>query len=167
MKLSSQRFGELDIREDKIITFPEGLVGLPEFKKFVILDHEGNGPLNWLLSLDEPELAFVIIDPTTFLGEYKIELTKVDVEKLQLDDDTETAVFALVVIPDNPQEMTANTKGPIVINVKKMIGRQVIQDSEKYYIKHRIFPEGMAAKLAETQGSSQKATQKRLARVAL
>lgn len=168
MKLSSQRFGELNIREEKIITFPEGLIGLPELKRFAILEHDGDGPLNWLLSLDEPELAFIIIDPTVFLREYKVELSKVDMEKLQLEDDTETAAIALVVIPDNPEDMTANTKAPLVINVEKMLGRQVVlQDNEKYYIKHRVFPDGEAKQSDKTQGSSQKDMQKKPAQVAL
>ncbi len=166
MKLSSQRFGELQIREEKIITFPEGLIGLPDLKRFAILEHDGDGPLNWLLSIDEPEIAFIIIDPTVFLGEYKVELSKVDVEKLQLEDDTETAIFTLVVIPENPEEMTANTKGPLVINVPAMLGHQVIQDNPAYQIKHRILRAQASAKGKQPAKKSQPQA-KQLARAAL
>lgn len=166
MKLSSQRFGELEIRDDKIITFPDGLIGLPDLKKFAILEHDGDAPLHWLLSLDEPEIAFIIIDPTVFLGEYKVELSKLDVEKLQLEDDTETAIFTLVVIPDNPEEMTANTKGPLVINVPAMLGRQVIQDNPAYHIKHRILGAKTVAKEKQSAKKAQPEANQ-LARAAL
>lgn len=139
MKLKSRRFGELNIPDEKVITFPDGLLGFPELKKFALLEHSDDTPLHWLVSIDEPELAFVVIEPTTFLGEYKVELTKLDVEKLELEEDTETAVLTIVVIPEDPREMTANIKGPLVINVEKMLGRQVVMDNDEYSVKHKIF----------------------------
>ena len=167
MKLSSQRFGELEISDDKIITFPEGLIGLPELRRFAIVEHSADTPLHWLLSLDEPELAFVIIDPTLVVGQYQVALSKVDVEKLELAEDTETAVFTLVVIPEDPREMTTNIKGPLVINVEKMIGRQVIQDNAHYSTKHKIFGQGLDAKTRKTKSQEKKVISAELAQAAL
>jgi len=141
MNIKTTRFGELKIKETDVIHLPNGLVGFSQYKRYVILPHAENSPLFWLQSLDDPALAFVIIDPLIFRPDYKVTLTPADVEVLGLDDASKAVVYAIVVIPGDPAKMTANLVGPLVINPETRIGKQVILQDSPYTTKHYILEE--------------------------
>jgi hypothetical protein len=82
--------------------------------------------------VDEPSLAFVIVDPFTFFPDYEVLLSREDLEALEATELGNLAVFSVVVIPENPEDMTANLRGPVLINVEKKIARQVVLNDERY-----------------------------------
>ena len=63
MKVKTTRFGELELDESRIISFTEGILGFPNYKKFVLLDRDNNSPFVWLQSVETEELAFVLMKP--------------------------------------------------------------------------------------------------------
>jgi len=142
MKLNTKNFGELDIDEKKIIAFPEGLPGFEEEKEFVIINNEDEeNPFCWLQSVKNPDLAFVIVDPFFVFSDYSVDLSKTVQEKLKIKDEKDVAVYSIVVVPEDLKKMTANLLGPIVINVRERLGKQVILDDPRYTTKHYIFPQ--------------------------
>lgn len=142
MKIYSTRFGEIEIDEKEIINFEEGILGFEEMTKYVILNIEENNPLLLMQSVEEPALAFVIINPYEFRSEYTIELSDEDIKKLQIEKEEDVDIFAIVVIPhDNPSKMTANLQGPVIINRKNKRGKQIITNNSNYGIKHNILKE--------------------------
>ena len=132
MKISTSRFGEIDIAEESIVRMPEGMLGFSEFRDYVLIQHNEGSPFLWYQALEEPSLAFVVVDPFTFFPDYEIMLTKDDCEILECEEFHNLAVFAVVVIPDNPEAMTANLRGPIVINTDNRIARQIVLTDERY-----------------------------------
>lgn len=143
MKLNTKNFGEIDICEEKIISFPEGIPGFEYEKEFVIINNEDEqSPFHWLQSVNNPELAFVIIDPFVIFSDYTIDLPKTVQDKLNIKDEKDVAVYSIVVVPKDVKKMTANLLGPIIINVKERLGKQVILDDTRYTTKHYIFPQG-------------------------
>ena len=134
-------FGEIEIEEKQIVQFPEGIFGFDNINKFVILDSHEKSPFKWLQAWDEPELAFVIIRPQDFLVEYELVISQGDIEFVGARSVDELLVFAIVRIPRNPSDMTANLQGPIIINPKNKTGKQAISLSEKYGVRHRILDE--------------------------
>ncbi|WP_448376316.1 flagellar assembly protein FliW [Fervidobacterium sp.] len=131
------RLGEFEINDDEIITFPKGIPGFEELKKFIVLSLPETDPIKWLVSLDDESVAFPIIDPWLVLEDYEVDLSNQDLELLQVQDPSDIVVLSIVTIPiDKPQEATVNLKAPIVINIKKGRGLQVIL--EKYELKHPI-----------------------------
>ena len=140
-RLKTKPFGEIEIDERQIVDFPEGLLGFDYVKKFVVLDSREKSPFKWLQAYDEPGLAFVIIRPIDFMVEYDLVISSADLEDVGAKEPGELLVFAIVTIPSNDKDMTANLQGPVIINPKKRVGKQAISLSEKYRVKHRILDE--------------------------
>jgi flagellar assembly factor FliW len=132
MKIETSRFGEIEVDAQSIVNMPQGMLGFSEFTRFVMIQHNQGSPFLWYQAVDEPNLAFVIVDPFTFFPDYEVLLTREDVDVLEAEDFGNLAVFSVVVIPENPEEMTANLRGPVVINVEKKIARQVVLNDERY-----------------------------------
>ena len=142
VKIKTRPFGEIELEERQIIDFPDGIPGFDYVRKFVLLDTmDENSPLKWLQSYDEPDLAFVIIRPIDFMREYELAVSMSDLEAVGAEGAEKLLVFAIVTIPTNPSDMTANLQGPVIINPEKRLGRQVISLSDKYSVKHRILDE--------------------------
>ena len=142
MKLNTRNFGELDIDEEKIIAFPEGLPGFEEEKEFIIINNDDEeNPFCWLQSVNNPDLAFVIVNPFLIFSDYSVDISETVQEKLKIKDEKDVAVYSIVVVPEDLKKMTANLLGPIVINIRERLGKQVILDDPRYTTKHYIFPQ--------------------------
>ncbi|MBN2402071.1 MAG: flagellar assembly protein FliW [Spirochaetes bacterium] len=139
--IHTKPFGEMEVDKKQIIDFPDGILGFDFIKKFVILDSDENSPFKWMQAYTEPDLAFIIIQPDFFMLDYELAISQSDFEAVEAEEDESLLVFAIVTIPANPADMTANLQGPIIINTKKRLGRQVISLSDKYSVKHKILDE--------------------------
>lgn len=141
VKVKTKPFGEIEIQDKQIVEFPEGILGFEYIKKFIIMDSSEKSPFKWLQAFDEPDLAFVIIRPADFMIEYELVVAQGDLEAVGCASADDLLVFAIVTIPDNPSDMTANLQGPIIINPVTHIGRQAISLSDRYRVRHRILDE--------------------------
>lgn len=131
IKLNTSRFGMLEVKEEKIINFSSGLVGLPNLNRFVLIDHKDT-PLKWLQAIDDPDIAFIVVSPSLILEEYSLDLDKSVKKFIQLESEDDLAV--LVTMRVNGEDVIANFQGPIVINSRAMKGVQVVLDRpEKSY----------------------------------
>lgn len=139
MQIQTSRFGAVKIEENDIIAFEEGIVGFNSLKKFVILDDPNDEIFAWLQSCDTPDIAFPVLEPELFNQNYKLNLTKSDLEALKLQKNETTVVFSIVTIPDDPTQMTANMKAPVVINKKLRLGRQCVLQDNNLAIRELIF----------------------------
>ncbi len=139
--INSRRFGLISVREDQIIILNPGLLGFSRFHRYVLIEHQEESPFLWLQSVDNPDLAFVVIDPLHIVPGYQpVPLTEImkDLEAEKLDD---LKVFVILTIPPGqPEEMTANLMGPVVINLKNRRGRQLIIEDPRYSHRYRILP---------------------------
>jgi len=141
MKYTSSRFGTLDIMAESVMTFPSGLLGFPESRRYVLLDHDTAAPFKWLQSLDEPALAFVIMDPDLFLpNDYRIEVSDDALAEVQagVSEDLSTAVI-LTIPSDDPGRVTANLRGPLLMNPRTKLCKQLVL-SEEFPTRHPLFP---------------------------
>ncbi|HHV38353.1 MAG TPA: flagellar assembly protein FliW [Tepidimicrobium sp.] len=140
MKLNTTNFGEIEIDKEKIFSFPDGLLGFEEDREFVIINNEDPEiPFQWLQSLRNPDLAFVIINPFLVYPNYDIRISKAVRDKLKIEDEKDVAIYSIVVVPEDMEKMTANLLGPIILNIDKKLGKQVILDDDRYSTKHYIF----------------------------
>lgn len=150
MKIDTRQFGPLEFEENAVLHFPEGLMGLEHLHRFVIIDQDEVEPLRWLQSVDEPAIAFNVIDPVLAFPAYKVRLTGEDREALGLASGQEPTVLALVTVPKDPAEMTANLLGPLVISAERNVGRQVVQHDSQYGTRQRLIPDAAEARDAAT-----------------
>ena len=126
MRVATERFGELDVDEERVLTFPEGLAGFPAAKQFTLVEVEGNEAFLWLQSIDDPALAFLTTVPWPFFPDYEPELPDLDQELLALEDAGDALVLCLLTVRRDAREVTANLLGPLVVNQRTRTGRQVV-----------------------------------------
>ncbi|MBI5590645.1 MAG: flagellar assembly protein FliW [Deltaproteobacteria bacterium] len=139
LTVSTTRFGDILIEEDRVIHFPEGLLGFPDQKAFIIQQHKPGSFFYWLQSINLPYLAFVIINP--FLGEkdYLKELPPSDQLYFNGIEDGHTLALALVTIkPESVPPLTMNLVGPVIINLENRIGRQVVLSTTRFSCRHPL-----------------------------
>ncbi|MCL1826615.1 MAG: flagellar assembly protein FliW [Candidatus Cloacimonetes bacterium] len=143
MKVKTSNFGEIELNEDTFITFPTGILGFPNYKKYAIIDVDENSPLKWLQSVEEPAISFVITDPSLFYPGYSVDAWKNDLADIEIDEATDAIVLIIVTVPTEPALMTGNLKGPILINAKTRLAKQLIIDNPDYDIKFRLLPDDL------------------------
>ena len=142
MEIETTRFGTIEIDENKIIRMTQGLLGFPEDRRYVLIPHREDSPFHWLQSVDTPHLAFVVASPGRFFKDYSFEISD-DVEKeLEIESPEDVDCLVIITVPkENPRGLTANLLGPIVINVKKRLARQVVLDPNIYPVKCPLLPQ--------------------------
>lgn len=142
MTLTGTRFGDLEVAEQDTIAFPDGLIGFPTAKRFVIICPKAESPFRWLQSLDEPALAFLVTDPANYVPDYAPEISLGAARRLALNEETPRLLLTTVNIPrGKPEAMTLNLAGPIVVNAETRTASQIVLEDGAYTIKHRVFPE--------------------------
>jgi len=143
MKVNTSNFGEIILNEDTFINFPTGILGFPNLKKYAIIDVDENSPLKWLQSTEEPSISFVVTDPNLFYPGYQIDVKKNDLADIEIEDAKDVIVLIIVTVPADPSQMTGNLKGPILINTKTRLAKQLIIDNQDYDIKYRLLPDDL------------------------
>lgn len=139
MKFASTRFGDLEVSDDSILTFPSGILGFPDWSRYVILDHDTDAPFKWLHCVEESSLAFVIIDPACFHPNYRVELpAEVLAEVKGTEADGLTLAVILTIPSDDPGRITANLRGPLVLNPQTRLCKQMVL-SDDYPTRYPIF----------------------------
>jgi flagellar assembly factor FliW len=136
LEVASRRFGTLSVGEDRIFTLDAGLVGFPEARRFVLLDHRPGSPFKWLLCVDEPELGFAVVDPADFVPGHAPPLERA--AELLGTTPADVAVLVLVNIPREPTEIFLNLLAPIVVDVRARRGRQLVLEDPALDPAHRI-----------------------------
>jgi len=133
----TSRFGTVEVDENVLIEFPRGLIGFEQLRRFVVLEGPEGTPLKWLQSVEEPAIAFVIADPSTIVPDYVVRVRGEELDPLGLASPEDAAVAVIVTVPGYLENATCNLLGPVVFNVEKRLGLQVILD-EGFPIRHPI-----------------------------
>lgn len=139
MLIETKRFGSLEVEENQIITFPEGLPGFSGQRRFVLVDLQEGSPLKFLQSVDDPDLAFLVAEPLTFFPGYRVLVQPEDLTPIALEMPERGIVVAIVSVPEEFKQATVNLKAPVVINPETALGRQVIVEGEEYGIRTPLF----------------------------
>ena len=139
MHIETTRFGSMQIDEWMIIHFPNGLLGFPDIKNYVIFDHDQDVPFKWLQATDEPTLAFVIMEPFLFQPDYQVEIQEQDLQEIRVNDTSHLSIFVLLTIPaGQPARMTANLKGPVLVNGENRWAKQLVLTNSQYHTRHPL-----------------------------
>ncbi|MBX2988566.1 MAG: flagellar assembly protein FliW [Bdellovibrionaceae bacterium] len=139
MIIETSRFGRVSLNAEDLLTFPEGLLGFADLRSFVLLDDPSDEIFAWLQSCESPAIAFPVLEPELFNENYRLNLTKSDLEALRLASMKEARAFSIITVPEDPTLMTANLKAPIVINVKEKTARQCVLQDNNLAIREPIF----------------------------
>ena len=141
-KINTLRFGELEIEEQDVVRFADGIPAFEDEHEFVVLPYEEGTPYMFLQSMATPELAFLMTDPFVFFPDYSFELDDENMDKLEIKTMDDVLVCTLISIPrSGVADMTTNLLAPVVINRHTMQARQIVLEKTQYTTKQRLFPE--------------------------
>ena len=141
MQIKTKVFGEVTIDDDKIIDFPNGIVGFPDLVQFTLIHDEekGRDSIHWLQSIQEPAFAMPVIDPLLVCPDYNPEVEDALLKNIGELQPEETLILVTVTVPKDLTKMSVNLRGPIVINAAEKKATQVIVDGDEYPVKYPIY----------------------------
>ena len=140
MTVDTKAFGPVEINEKQKVNIPQGLFGFEEYIEFVLLDAE-HEPFFWLQSLNDKEIAFILINPFFFRKDYEVNIINEDLEGIGITSPENALIFVIVTIPQDGSTMTANLQGPLIINKETMTGMQAVLSDSKWKTRHDIIAE--------------------------
>ncbi|GIW74915.1 MAG: flagellar assembly factor FliW [Phycisphaerales bacterium] len=148
MHVKTTRFGVVEIADDKVITFPQGLLGFPDHRRYCLLEPGEDACFFWLQSIDEPALAFVVTDPALFFKDYQVPIRPEQAKALDIDKLEDAQVF--VIVNKVGQTLTANLQGPLLINTLNLTGQQLVLADKRWTTRHTLMQVGTDARQAAT-----------------
>lgn len=151
MEIETTRFGLLNVDDERIMTFPKGLLGFPDKTRYALIQTGTENYFFWLQSMDDANLAFVITDPSTFFKDYEVPVR----EELQTELGMTSLATAQVFVICNKvgDWLTGNLLGPIVVNAENRLASQVVLTEKKWTTRQplmRLQPAGTQVALAKS-----------------
>ena len=137
MQVSTKTKGMVEVSEEQLITIPSGLFGFEEYTDFALIDSEYQ-PFIWLQSLQDKNLAFLLIDPFLICDDYEADIDDKSLSKIGIKDPLDVLVFAIVTVPNDGSAVTANLQGPLVINRKSRQCMQAVLRDTRWTTKHNL-----------------------------
>lgn len=134
MELLTKARGKIEISEDRILTVPEGLYGFEKYTKYALVDSEYE-PFLWLQSCEDPNLAFLIVDPFLISSDYETDIDDDSLAKINIFKPEDIIVMTIVTVPHDGSVITANFQGPLVINKNTRECMQVILNDNRWSTK--------------------------------
>jgi len=152
LKINSLYYGELEVVEEVVISFPHGLPGFENHRKFVLLPIKDVGSLYFLQSLAEKDICFTLADPEPFFQDYQPEFSVEDIETLTVKEEDELQAYVILTIPEDFKKSTANLLSPVLINTSRSIGMQIIPAKSVYTTKQLLFTANEAGEQTASAG---------------
>jgi flagellar assembly factor FliW len=140
MEIESTRFGTFQVRDDLVLTFSDGLIGLPGERYALVAKDEGS-PFYWLHSADHADVAVPVTNPWLFFSDYEVRVSDEDAELLGLTSPEDADILCIVRASSELQDFTVNLAAPVIIHRENRLGRQIINDAGGYSVRHHLFSE--------------------------
>ncbi|MBF0183682.1 MAG: flagellar assembly protein FliW [Magnetococcales bacterium] len=148
MEVQGTRFGSLNFGEEDLICLEEGLMGFPASKRFLLFPYAEESAFYWLQSVDEPEVAFIVINPFEFFTNLDFTISDEDSARIALERSEDVEVFSLVNVPDGqPEAVRTNLAAPVLVNVHNRRGKQIL--APDYSARQPLIPVDMRRQAKE------------------
>ncbi|MCA9774680.1 MAG: flagellar assembly protein FliW [Myxococcales bacterium] len=145
IEMDTERFGKIRVPDSNVLYFENGVLAFEHCKRWALIRLPDQEPFQWMQSLDDGALAFVLMDPCLVAGNFRAELKPSQVGALWHESSERMIVLAIATIPANPKDTTVNLAGPIVIDVEARRGAQIVLNTDRWETRHPVFtaaPEG-------------------------
>ncbi len=137
-KLNTKYQGEVEVRQEEIITFEQGLPGFVDEFAFVILPFAEESPFFILQSVKTEGLAFILANPFPFFQDYDFKLDENVINQLHIQSEQDVSILVVLTVQEPFTKTTANLQAPIVLNIKAKLGKQIILTDARYTTKHLL-----------------------------
>jgi flagellar assembly factor FliW len=141
MKFITSRLGEIDFKESEVILLPKGILGFSQLTRYVIIEKNQFAPFKWLQSIEDSNVAFVIMDPRELFPGYKLEINEKELEELNYTHSRDLVTYVIVTVPQDTSLTSADLLGPLVVNPKKRLAKQAVMPNTPYTTKHYLLDE--------------------------
>ncbi|MCP5051841.1 MAG: flagellar assembly protein FliW [bacterium] len=138
MEITSKLLGQVEFSEESIIHFEEGLIGIPGNKKFILIEKEDFLPFSYLQCVDDPSFILVVISPMLVEKEFKFNIHKEDLNAIDIKDENDFSLLAIVIFAKQVQDITVNLKAPILINIHTKQALQIILQNDDYSVEEPL-----------------------------
>ncbi len=138
MEILTRDFGKVNIDQDKIIEFPDGIPGFKDEQEFVLLPLDEDSLFVIMQSVNTPELAFITIESRNIIKDYEFVISEKTEELLQIEGIEDIILLNIVNLKEKVEDMTINLAAPLVININENLGKQIILDDSKYPVKYKL-----------------------------
>jgi flagellar assembly factor FliW len=139
--VTTTRFGELKTDDGHIVDFPKGLLGFENQRRYALISRPESHPFVHLQSMDDPGLAFVVVNPRLFFPHYKVEIDPREIAELSTTDMGRIETWVIVTVPEDRSRMSANLQGPILVNRANNRAKQVVLVHGPYTTRHYLMDE--------------------------
>ena len=140
IEVDTKYFGKLEVSPHEVLHFPQGIFAFEKLKKYILLSTKKNLSFRWLQSIEEKNIAFLVTDPSTFLPGYKPVIAGESLEIIQMDSSQESGLFCIITVPNRqPEKMTINLQGPILINYDRMLAAQFVSEDDSHPVRQPLF----------------------------
>ncbi len=139
MELETKFHGDIEIEQEELITFPQGIPGFIDKKEYVLLPLNDESPFFILQSTEEKNIAFITITPWDVIAGYEFDISETVETLLEVEKPADILVLSICTITDKLENMTVNLAAPVLINHEKKLGKQIVIDESHYSIKHPAF----------------------------
>jgi flagellar assembly factor FliW len=135
----NSRLGEIEVDQNKLLTFPAGMLGFSALRRFALLPHRPGTPFYWLVAVDAEDVAFVVVNPEKFFDSYCPSPTKDQLAPLNLQEDAEVSLGMLVVVSFHGGSPTANLRAPLLLDLEQRLGVQAVQMNKSFDTRAPLF----------------------------
>ena len=139
MRINTSRFGEIDIADEKLIEFADGIPGFDGTKQFALISSEDTEPFHWLQAVDEPDISLCVINPFSVVPDYAPRVPEALLAEIGSPINDDVLLLTVAVIPAETARMTTNLMSPILINAKNNQAKQVILEDGEYPVRRPIY----------------------------
>ncbi len=140
IEVKTKTMGNISVEDNQILNFPHGLYGFEETTRFALVPSE-NEPFQWLQSLEDENLSFLVIDPFFFCPDYELNIDDASLEAIKIFSPSDVIVLSIVTLPSDGGPVTANLQGPLIINKNNRLSMQTIANDPRWQTKHDIVAE--------------------------
>ncbi|HEX2896637.1 MAG TPA: flagellar assembly protein FliW [candidate division Zixibacteria bacterium] len=139
MLINSHRFGPLEIPENKIISMARPVLGFEKLGRFCLIEREEFWPFLWMQSIEDPAVAFIVVNPVLFKSDYRIEINPNEISELEATTPELIETYVIANVSDDWKLMTINLQGPILINTSNNKAKQLVLMNSEYKVQQIVF----------------------------
>ena len=151
MRIESNRFGQLEVPDDKLIKMERPILGFENLGQFCLVEIDDLGPFLWLQAVDDPQVAFLLVNPVVFFPDYSITVNPNEIAELKVDNVANVETYVIVTIDSQSSRIYANLQGPILINNTNRLAKQLVLVNSEYRVDEVISSEMVDVTDVETE----------------
>ena len=138
MLIESLKLGTLEIPDDKVIHLQKPILGFERLTEFCLVEVDDLRPFLWLQAVEEPSVAFLVVNPTIFFPNYRIEVNPQELAELRIERVEKVETYVILTAHANPENTSVNLQGPILINTDNNRAKQLVLVNSDYQVRQRL-----------------------------